>query len=47
MLECKLDYPDKRFFVISTNRRRHVKMEIFSPHKEETKLKAAVEDYYG
>lgn len=47
MLECKLDYPDKRFFVISTNRRRHVKLEVLSPHKEESKLRAAVEDYYG
>ncbi|MCW5723351.1 MAG: hypothetical protein KIS81_00165 [Maricaulaceae bacterium] len=47
MLECKLDYPDKRFFVISTNRRRHVKLEVFPPQKEEAKLKAAVEDYYG
>lgn len=47
MLECKLDYPDKRFFVISTNRRRHVKLEVLSPHKEESKLRAAEEDYYG
>jgi hypothetical protein len=47
MLECKLDYPDKRFFVISTNRRRHLKMEIFSPHKDEEKLREAEDDYYG
>lgn len=47
MLECKLDYPDKRFFVISTNRRRHVKMEILPPQKEEEKLRAAEDAYYG
>tara|TARA_R110002073_G_scaffold21092_10_gene74773 strand:- start:8429 stop:9193 length:765 start_codon:yes stop_codon:yes gene_type:complete len=47
MLECKLDYPAMRFFVISTNRRRHVKLEVLSPHKEESKLRAAEEDYYG
>jgi hypothetical protein len=47
MLQAKLDYPDKRFFVISTNRRRHVKMEILPPQKEEEKLRAAEDDYYG
>jgi hypothetical protein len=47
MLECKIDHPEKRFFVISTNRRRHVKLEVLSPHKEESKLRAAEEDYYG
>jgi hypothetical protein len=47
MLECKIDYPDKRFFVISTNRRQHVKLEVFPPHKEESKLRAAEGDYYG
>ncbi|RKQ95134.1 hypothetical protein [Maricaulis maris] len=47
MLEAKLDYPDKRFFVISTNRRRHVKMEILPPHKDEEKLRAAEDDWYG
>jgi hypothetical protein len=45
MLECKMDYPDKRFFVISTNRRRHLKMEIFSPHKDAEKLREAEKDY--
>lgn len=47
MLECKIDYPEKRFFVISTNRRRHVKMEIFAPHKDAEKLREAEDDYYG
>ncbi len=47
MLEAKLDYPEKRFFVISTNRRRHVKMEILPPHKDEEKLRAAEDAYYG
>jgi len=47
MLECKMEYPEKRFFVISTNRRQHVKLEVFPPHKEESKLRAAEGDYYG
>ncbi|WP_421792388.1 hypothetical protein [Hyphobacterium sp.] len=47
MLECKIDYPDMRFFVISTNRRQHVKLEVFPPHKDESKLRAAEGDYYG
>lgn len=47
MLQSKLDYPEKRFFVISTNRRRHVKMEILPPHKDEEKLREAEDDYYG
>jgi predicted enzyme related to lactoylglutathione lyase len=29
MRDCKLDYPDKRFFVINTNREEYVKLEIF------------------
>jgi hypothetical protein len=47
MLESKLEHPDKRFFVISTNRRRHLKMEIFSPHKDEEKLREAEDNFYG
>ena len=47
MLESKMEHPDKRFFVISTNRRRHLKMEIFSPHKDEEKLREAEANYYG
>ncbi|TGU99340.1 hypothetical protein EN794_000950 [Mesorhizobium sp. M00.F.Ca.ET.151.01.1.1] len=29
MRDCKLDYPDKRFFVINTNHDEYVKLEIF------------------
>jgi len=29
MRDCKLDYPDKRFFVINTNHQEFVKLEIF------------------
>src|SRR5262249_37063530 len=29
MRDCKLQYPDKRFFVINTNRDEYVKLEIF------------------
>jgi hypothetical protein len=29
MRDCKLEYPDKRFFVINTNREEYVKLEIF------------------
>jgi len=29
MRDCKVDYPDKRFFVINTNHEEYVKLEIF------------------
>jgi predicted enzyme related to lactoylglutathione lyase len=29
MRDCKLEYPDKRFFVINTNHEEYVKLEIF------------------
>jgi len=29
MRDCKVKYPDKRFFVINTNREEFVKLEIF------------------
>lgn len=29
MRDCKLKYPDKRFFVINTNHEEHVKLEVF------------------
>lgn len=29
MRDCKLDYPDKRFFVVNTNHEEYVKLEIF------------------
>jgi hypothetical protein len=29
MRDCKLAYPDKRFFVINTNHDEYVKLEIF------------------
>jgi hypothetical protein len=29
MRDCKLDHPDKRFFVINTNHEEYVKLEIF------------------
>ncbi len=29
MRDCKVKYPDKRFFVINTNKEHYVKLEVF------------------